>query len=432
MANNGQIFDAIKPNVAKLAKDYKVHVTDPLKPIALEMKCKWWNVAEDTVQLLFNQLLLKSQCWYNLLGPLGFEADDKLPCNLTVAPLSPDAVAVAKMIEDGTKLLADISSQVTKAEQEKLQEIAKEKERLNKRRLESLADAEKAKLQRESEQREANKYEMSKVEKSHERRLKIQEEEAEKAIAAAAAEQARVKVIEEMVMEIKSKQDKGELISAAQMTAIPACRIDPLIGQYAKKSTVISDMPAIAASQLLSQLSASQSSTTTTAVSNRPQPSRPKAIDLTHSDDEREDNVDLVLKSDLGQISWPKHGLSTDVVTPALWALKNIEPEDQKLFTQNAWKIFNLGIEALRNQEARLAESSGGSDSSKRSFTVGPGATSSPPKSKKKKRYQLDPAAFASSVLSSSISERAKGKRKEKTPVFSSDSEEQAGSGADE
>lgn len=66
--------------------------------------------SEDRVQPLFNQLLLKSQLWYNLLGLLGFQTDDELPCNLTMASLLLDTVSMAKMIEDSTKLLAKIGT----------------------------------------------------------------------------------------------------------------------------------------------------------------------------------------------------------------------------------------------------------------------------------------------------------------------------------
>jgi len=327
-------------------------------------------------------------------------------------------------------LLAEVAAKVAKAQEEKLDELQKEKEHIAQKQKDSLDHAASAIAQREEEQKEADEREKVRLLTRHERQLKEQGKEAERAVENAAVVNARMAHMAATIEEIIKKQEASEMITRVEMDLLVGYNNDPVLGPFIKWSATLADLiNSNAASQLSASQSqpsslqllpsASQPSTTATTISKCSKTiSCCSIVDLTYSDDEN-DGVDLVLKSQLRQIPWQSHGLSASMVTPALWALKNMEEEDQKLFSNNskAWEIFDLGIKALKAKEAHVEESSGGSDHSKRSYTVGPGATSPKSKPKKKKRMVIDSEAFAASVQGSSSSTKGKGK-KQATPTF--------------
>jgi hypothetical protein len=140
------------------------------------------------------------------------------------------------------------------------------------------------------------------------------------------------------------------------------------------------------------------------------------------------------MKSQLNQIPWKAYGLTHEVVTPTLYALKHIDEEDKQLFTDSgkAWQIFALGLKALKNKEAGLVESSAGSDgSSKRSYAMGPGSASPKPKPSKKKRMATPPERSPSVSPSVAPSAKAKGKRRA-APVYSEDDSSSGTSNSDD
>jgi hypothetical protein len=371
-----------------------------------------------------------SQSWYNLLSVIGFQPGDYLAGGTILMGLSsPDQLAANRILRQSTQFVAAINTKVAQTEQEKLNVVQQEKDRIAQQQKEALDDAESAKVFREAEQKKADDREAERLAERHRKLMATQEKEAEKARASAAAVKARVDELSVLIESITEQQNEGDDITAEQAEELEGYRNDPIIGHMMEDpdadpvfATVADSLNSIAASR--SQLSASQAppSSTSGSISKSSATSSRQYVDLTYSDDEH-DGDDLFMKSQLNKIPWQTYGLTTEVVTPALFALKHMEVDDQQLFSDSgkAWQIISLGIKALRRQEAAVAESSGGSDGSKRTYAMGPGAASLKPKATKKTRM----TASAERQHSPSVapSAKAKGKRRA-TPVYSASDED--------
>jgi len=149
---------------------------------------------------------------------------------------------------------------------------------------------------------------------------------------------------------------------------------DPVLGPFIKRSTTLADL---INSNATSQLSASQSQPSSCSRYHL-HLSHPQLPPLSRT----LKNHFLLLNCGLDifgwwkwwcgiwfwspswrQIPWQSHGLQHLWSHPALWALKNIEEEeDLEAFQQQfeAWEIFDLGIKALESQRGSRSESSGG------------------------------------------------------------------------
>jgi hypothetical protein len=366
-------------------------------------------------------LLAKSQLWWKLLSVvIGCVPGDQLPCSLILPIISPAEAAAHAAIAETNKWVSQITTKVSDAQQEKLNEIQKEKDRLAEKQKQDLEDAEVAKAKREADQKEVDEKEKARVEKSHRQQMSKQEQEAAKAMISAKAVEERVKSLKEAVAVITQKQEDGEEITDDDVRVVMGYRNDLIVGHFIdpQENSTLAD--------IINAASQSQSSTfppATPIVKSSKHFSR-QVVDLSYSDDET-DGVDLVLKSHLRQIPWKSHGLTTAIITPTVFAITKITQEDQKLLANNshAHDVIALGIQALKERNTAIAESSGGSDTTKRSYTMGPGASLSKPNSKKKKRFEIDSDAFTASVRSSSASAKSKGKRRQ-VPNFSSSEEE--------
>lgn len=406
-----------------------------MKKESEKLKFRAWNVPDALVRPKFDQLLSKSQSWYNLLQVFGYSAGDALPCSLVMPLISPAQAAADSVIKQTTKWVAEITTKVSDAKQQEMIDIQERKEQIAKTAQEALEFAASAKAQREADQKVADEKEKARLERKHQLQIKAQEEAAEKAKASAEAVEVRIAIFKEAIAAAKKKQQDGEDIPADEVQMLIGFMNDPILGPYIPEENR-STLADIINANSASQLSASQSSTfpAATPVVKSSKGGSKQIVDLTYSDDEH-DGVDIVLKSQLRQIPWRAHGLSTALVTPTLYAIQHITPEDQMLLTNNsnAHEILILGIEALKAREAVRTESSAASsDGSKRSYSMGPGARTPKSKSKKKKRMEIDSEAFTTSVRSSSASTKAKGKRRATPQYTDSEANEAAGSDADQ
>jgi hypothetical protein len=412
-----------------------------------ELGCRTFSVPDKYARPQFQQLLSKSQSWYKLLPVLGFKPGDTLPCSLEVPFISPADAAADTAIQESTRWAAEVTTKVSESKEEGLVGIQKEKDRITKNLERALnegaiakakreADQKDADEQREADQREADEKEKERVERKHQRQIKEQEEAAELANASAVAAVERVRIFKVAIAAVEKKRLDGEDITNDDVQTLAGYMRDPIIGPYIdqERSATLADIINANATFRLSQLSTSQSSTVpaATPIVKKSKHGSRQIVDLTYSDDDH-DGVDIVLKSQLRQIPWKSHGLSTAIVTPTLYAIKNITQEDQMLLTNNsnAHDIIALGIQAWRERDAAKTESSGGSDGSKRSYSMGPGAKLPKSKSKKKKRMEIDFDAFTASVVGSSASAKAKGKKRA-TPRFTSSDDEEASNAADD
>lgn len=92
-----------------------------------------------------------------------------------------------------------------------------------------------------------------------------------------------------------------------------------------------------------------------------------EVIDITNdSDDEYDMGNNAIMHQMLHKLPWQTLGLTMDIVTPTLNAIKRIEDEDRAFFAneRNVKEIFQLGLQALKNRLSVQGESSYISDSS--------------------------------------------------------------------
>jgi hypothetical protein len=159
-------------------------------------------------------------------------------------------------------------------------------------------------------------------------------------------------------------------------------------------------------------------------------------IDITHSDDEYDMGESSVIHQQLQQIPWGSFGLSTDLIGPAVHAIKSMDGEDKALFTNpiNVKQIFKFGIRGLKDRWASQSEGSAASDSnSKRSYSGSAGGVT-----KKIRSMQVaenfDSPLFDVAINNVPVSKK-KGKGKQcrrQRAIYTDDEDEDMEDGNDE
>ena len=136
---------------------------------------------------------------------------------------------------------------------------------------------------------------------------------------------------------------------------------------------------------------------------------------VVNSKDDYEMGDIVIMKQQLHKFPWQSYGLTTDIVAPALHAIKTLQIEDKALFLHDTHvkEILQLGLRAFRNKEAGYAHSSNASDGSAKRSHSSDGKCST---SKKWRTMEIDSDAFTKSV-----STKKKGKARRLPPVYTSD-----------
>ena len=106
----------------------------------------------------------------------------------------------------------------------------------------------------------------------------------------------------------------------------------------------------------------------------------------------------------------------TDIVAPTLHTIKTLQVGDKALLLDDTHvkEILRLGLRAFRNKEAGYADSSNASDGSAKRSRSSDGKRST---SKKRCTMEIDSDAFTKSVST----KKKKGKAHRRTPVYTSD-----------
>jgi len=431
-----QLVSYIDNNSLPLLHSYDVHLLQPLKKNAEKIQK---NHPRD-IEAQFKYLLTYDQTWYNLLLAIGFSAGDDLPFvtdAFTLPLVTPDELAKSKLIKGSSDYIQKIESKFQTAELNRVVKMVKEQTEEEERAKKAVEKAEKDhadKLAKLAADALAAKV---KVNERNKQRLDTTTQAFEKEQKKAAVLQARLEEFKSLVAELQTgtMDDEGltklqtfckdpslaALLSDSDSSTMSPTSIADAINHIREAAFVDNlstsqSKPGIKAHPFFGQLKKESSGKSNTVTSD--------IIDITNDSDNEYDMDDKAhMKGLIHQLPWKMFGLTTEVVTPTLNAIKKMEDKDKELFSNehNVKEIFRLGLQALKTRQSIQGESSYASDSSnKRSRSKD--ADNSPQSRRKTRKVVLDRASFTENVTKN----KGKGKARQRqvTPEFTSDGDE--------
>jgi hypothetical protein len=344
-------------------------------------KAKIQDALPSLVEAKFQLLIATEQLWYDLLLEIGFTTGDVLPFS-TKNFMLPETSPTMHLIGQASEHLQTIDTKLQDTEEARLVKLEEERAKEMKRAADAMKKAADDRVAKEKQQLEAATKRMEMLKEQHEQRLEAKLKDAEKQKEEAAILRRRV---EEFKMFIEGLQ-RTSTVNDKDLEKLKELAEDPAFADQ-----VLEDMPSdeepsepssladiinrIRHAHAISKLTASQPNpgpSMRMKSGNKAKATSSNIIDITHSDDEYDMGESSVIHQQLQQIPWGSFGLSTDLIGPAVHAIKSMDGEDKALFTNpiNVKQIFKFGIRGLKDRWASQSEGSAASDSnSKRSYS---------------------------------------------------------------
>ena len=444
-----QLVSYVDSHIRPLDIDFNKYVKLPLETASRSKKIQ--DCGQQTIESKFEILITTSQLWYDLLLAIGFQPGEELPFSTKDFMLpnkDPMSTARSDVVGQSSQLLTTIGTKIQDLEAKRLAKLKEAEEKDAKRAEKALQKVQEERLRKEKEQEAVLERERAKLKEQNAQRVsdrtKAAQEEEEEA-------EARQRRFEEYQAFIEQLTTSSTVASEDNLAKLSEFSEDPLFSSLLTSNTDTHGSNSIA--DAINRIRQITTINQLTSTQSRPGPSesehvRPSkkkssgkskaissvddAIDLTYSDDDYDMGERLVMQEQLDKIPWPSYGLTSDIVAPALHAIKKMEVEDQVLFSDdvNVKEILRLGVRALKEKQGARGEASFASDgsSSKRSHSDVSATTR-----KMRKVQVIDKDTF----IAGCANKKDKGKDKEtqkprprprphrrrSTPVFTSDEE---------
>ena len=421
-----------------LVKAYEHHVVKPLTSLGLK---HIQDCPSPVVEAKFSQLIETSGPWYSLLLAIDFHPGDTLPFSTALWCLpkeSPDAVANSKLKTQTSEIVKTLGGKISASEVARSTELDADKAKEAQHVQRALLKVEEEQAARKAAHGEAERKEKERLKAQFEKRLKEREDSYRQEEEAALAIQNRYQEFKTLVdrYEETGTLDVEELEKLAKFAEDPEFT-ELLDGKQTSKDgkfqpeSIADAINCVRQATLASKMTATQvkvgpSYTKLFKDKSRATPIS-DVINITNSDDDYKMGDSVIMNQQLHEFPWQSYGLTTDIVAPALHAIKTLQVEDKALFLDDTHvkEILRLGLRAFRNKEAGYADSSNASDgSAKRSCS----SDCKHCTSKKRCTMEIDSDTFTKSV-----STKKKGKACMRTPVYTSDedNDELGGDSAD-
>jgi len=431
-----QLVSHIDNNSLPLQHSYDVHILEPLKKNAERIQK---NHPRD-IEAQFKYLLTYDQSWYNLLLALGFAAGHDLPFvtdDFTLPLVTPDELARSKLLKGSSDYIQTIQLKFQTAELNRVAKMVKEQTEEEERAKKAVEKAEKDHADKMAKLVADALAAKEKVNERNKQRLDTTSQAFEKERQKAEALRARLDEFKSLIAELETgtmdnegltklqefceDSDLAALVTESESSTMSPTSIADAINRI-REATFVDTLstsqskPGPKAHPYFEQSKKESSGKSKTDTSD--------IIDITNdSDDEYDMDNKALMKGLIHQLPWQTFGLTTEVVTPTLNAIRGVGDEDKALFSneRNVKEIFRLGLQALKNRQSIQGESSYASDSSnKRSRSKD--ADNSPQSRRKTRKVVLDSASFTENVSK----KKGKGKARQRrvTPEFTSDDDE--------